>query len=307
MATDVFLRDRQTGTTVRCSVSSAGVQGNDFSNSASVSDSGLVAFASTASNLAGPDTDGFRDVFLYDPGTATTTLVSLNAAGTDSGNDESFDPHISADGTTIAFTSSATDLVAGGSPGGFLQIFVRQGGVTRLVSASEAGVAGDANSGNILFGGNSLSSGGRFVVFQSDATNLVPGDTNGTADVFLRDLQAGTIERVSLATDGQQGDNFSVAPTVSADGRFVSFHSEATNLVPGGASTIQVYVRDRTTLTTLMLSVNAQGTPGNDISALPAISRDGRFVAFVSKATNLVPNDTNGVNDIFEILNPLAP
>jgi Tol biopolymer transport system component len=307
MAADVFLRDRQTGTTVRCSVSSAGVQGNDFSNSASVSDSGLVAFASTASNLAGPDTNGFGDVFLYDPGTATTTLVSFNAAGTDSGNGASFDPHISADGTTIAFTSDATDLVAGGSPGGFLQIFVRQGGVTRLVSASEAGVAGDADSGNILFGGNSLSSDGRFVVFESDATNLVPGDTNGTDDVFLRDLQAGTLERVSLAWDGQQGNSDSFASTVSADGRFVSFASLATNLVPGGASTVQVYVRDRTTPTTLMLSVNAQGTPGDGGGNVPAISRDGRYVVFRSLSTNLVPNDTNGISDIFEILNPLAP
>jgi Tol biopolymer transport system component len=155
-----------------------------------------------------------------------------------------------------------------------------------------------------------LSADGRFVVFQSDASNLVRGDTNRTNDVFVRDRRAGTTELVSISSAGVQGNDTSAEPTISADGRFIAFSSRATNLVPGAADGARlsreppgnrnnVFIRDRLKGTTRRISVSPAGAPGNDNSATPAISADGRFVAFLSDASNLVPGDTNGVKDVF--------
>ena len=126
-----------------------------------------------------------------------------------------------------------------------------------------------------------ISADGRFVAFSSDATNLVPGDTNGTADVFVRDRQTGTTRRVSVGSGGAQGNGLSVDPAISADGRFVAFASDATNLVPGDTNGADdVFVRDRQTGTTRRVSVGSGGAQGDRVSFDPAISADGRFVAF---------------------------
>jgi archaellum component FlaF (FlaF/FlaG flagellin family) len=145
-----------------------------------------------------------------------------------------------------------------------------------------------------------LSANGLYVAYESSATNLVPGDVNGLKDIFVRDLQSGTTELVSLATGGAQGNGFSDYPSISADGRYVAFESTASNLAPGDTNTLpDLFVRDRQNGTTELVSVDSGGVQGNNVSEGPAISADGRYVAFQSDATNLVPGDTNSVTDVF--------
>jgi hypothetical protein len=163
------------------------------------------------------------------------------------------------------------------------------------VSVATGGAQADANSGN-----SSVSADGRFVAFESLASNLVAGDTNGLYDVFVRDRQLGTTERVSVATGGAQGNSFSASSSISADGRFVAFRSYASNLVAGDTNGNQdVFVRDRQSGTTERVSVVTGGAQANDDSFRLSISADGHIVAFVSSATNLVAGDTNGEGDIF--------
>ena len=149
-----------------------------------------------------------------------------------------------------------------------------------------------------------ISAGGRYVAFASDATNLVFSDTNNKRDVFVRDLQTSTTTRVSLNAAGVQGNKESSWPSISADGRFVAFLSIATNLVPGGASGLgDVFIRDRQNGTTMLVSAHCTGGgiphAANSYSLAPAISADGRFVAFRSYASNLVSGDTNNHPDVF--------
>ncbi len=146
-----------------------------------------------------------------------------------------------------------------------------------------------------------LSADGRWVAFVSSARNLVPDDTNGEQDVFVHDRRTGATRRVSLGPNGRQGNNFSYGPVLSADGRFVAFDSEASNLVPGDTNGAEdVFIRDRRTGATRRVSVSTGGGQGNgDSTGFPALSADGRFVAFGSEASNLVPGDTNGETDVF--------
>ena len=168
-------------------------------------------------------------------------------------------------------------------------------GTTERVSVSSGGAQGNGYSFD-----PAISADGRFVAFASDATNLVPGDTNSTADVFVRDRQTGTTRRVSVSSGGAQGNDVSSDPAISADGRFVAFKSDATNLVPGDTNdSDDIFVHDRQTGTTRRVSVSSGGAQGNGDSLSPAISADGRFVAFESCATNLVPGDTNDAIDVF--------
>lgn len=146
----------------------------------------------------------------------------------------------------------------------------------------------------------SISSGGRFVAFVSTASNLVPGDTNGVDDVFVRDLVAGTTERVSLRTNGTQGNSSTTQTSISANGRWVAFSSFATNLVPGDTNGhFDVFIHDRQTGTTELVSVRSNEAQADAPSTSPSVSRDGELVAFKSTATNLVPGDTNGRMDAF--------
>jgi Tol biopolymer transport system component len=172
------------------------------------------------------------------------------------------------------------------------------GQVTQRVSIDSFGAEGNANSGSDET--RAISDDGRYVVFASDATNLVLGDTNGSEDVFVRDRQNGTTIRVSVDSSGVQGNADSFNPTISADGRYVAFASLATNLVFGGTVLgPQIFVYDLETGTTELVSVDSNGVPGNGSSDNPAISADGRYVAFWSYASNLVPGDTNQYGDVF--------
>lgn len=166
---------------------------------------------------------------------------------------------------------------------------------TEQVSVGAGGVRANAQAF-----GEALSADGHFAVFSSEADNLVPGDTNGFYDVFVRDVRNGHTERVSVGTGGVQGDAFSSGGSVSADGRYVAFSSDSDNLVPGDANgTSDVFVRDRLTGRTERLTTGdpAQQQPGGSDS--PSISWNGRYVAFASGRSDLVPGDDNGVADIF--------
>jgi Tol biopolymer transport system component len=299
---DVFVRDRQLGSTERISVDSAGVESNNGSAFAAVSADGrFVAFQSIATNLVPSDTNNQIDVFVHDRQTDVTSRVSVTSDGSQATIGGGA-PAISADGRYVAFLSNGHDLIAGDT-NGTVDIFVhdRQTGTTTRVSVDSAG--GQGNGQSIA---PALSSDGGFVAFVSEASNLVAGDTNGVADVFVHDLQTGAASRVSLATGGGQGNGLSGSAGadhdgyLSADGRFVAFSSAAANLVAGDTNGFaDVFVHDRQTGVTSRVSVVTGGGQSNGESFFPTISGDGRFVAFGSLASNLVTGDTNGVADVF--------
>jgi Tol biopolymer transport system component len=301
--TDVFVRDVQAGATARVSVSSAGEQGNGDSGLivgergglAISADGRFVAFASQATNLVAGDTNGDADVFVYDRQTATTVRVSLTNTAAQA-NDPSVSPVISGDGRFVAFTSAASNLVAGDN--NFADdVFVRDtvGGTTTRVNVSTAGTqtAEHFSSGNAA-----ISADGRFVAFQSLAANLISGDNNGVEDVFVHDRQTLVTERVSLTNAGNQITRSSTDPAISADGRFVAFVSNPVTFA-GDPFVRSVFVRDRMMSTTTRASVSSNGLSGNQDKAHPAISADGRFVAFATTDSFMVPGDDNGFGDIF--------
>jgi len=232
---------------------------------------------------------------LAGPVAGQTERVSIDSAGV-GGSGASQSPSISADGRYVAFHSSASDLVSGDTNLDY-DVFVRdrQNGTTERVSVDSLGTEGDSASFYA-----SISADGRYVVFHGLATNLVGGDTNGTFDVFVHDRQSGATERVSLDSLGAEGNDRSSFPSVSADGRYVAFESEATNLASGDANgTLDIFVHDRQSGTTECVSVDALGVPGNDASQTASISADGRYVVFESFASDLVSGDTNGRPDVF--------
>jgi hypothetical protein len=295
-AWDVFVHDRQTGVTSRISVASGETQGNGSSISPSISTDGrYVAFDSTATNLVSGDTNGHEDVFVHDRQTGQTSRVSIASDGTQ-GNGHSGWPSISADGRYVAFLSRAGNLVSGDT-NGWYDVFVhdRQTVTTSRVSVASSGTQGNGSSTN-----PSISADGRYVTFDSIATNLVNGDTNGAGDVFIHDQQTDVTSRVSLASDGLQGNSDSYIRSISADGRYVAFYSYANNLVSGDTNgTADIFVHDRQTGITIRVSTASDGAQGNGSSYYSSISADGRYVAFQSNASNLVSGDTNNESDIF--------
>jgi cysteine-rich repeat protein len=315
--------------TERVSVGDGGVPGNAASDlsSATTSSSGslssdarFAAFRSLASNLDGAvsDTNAVRDVFVRDRLTGDTELVSIASETGDAANGASSFPSISADGRFVAFSSDASDLVAG-DDNGVRDVFVRdrQDDTTARVSVNGGGGAGNGTSDQPAISGD-----GRFLAFQSTASNLVAGDSNASTDVFVHDRdtdgdgvfdEPGSIAtvRVSVAGNGAQGTAPSDQPAISADGRFVAFRSSASLVAPdANGSVSDIFVRDRDTdmdglfdepdaVATLRVSESGTGVQANGSSASPALSANGRFVAFYSAGTNLVAGDTNGSNDVF--------
>jgi Tol biopolymer transport system component len=289
-----------TGVTTRVSVSTTGAQANGTSTSTAISADGrYVAFGSEASNLVPDDTNNTPDVFVRDRWANVTTRVSVSGDETQAVCCEgSFAPVISTDGRYVVFTSDAPNLVPGDTNHTF-DVFVRDrlAGATRRVSVSSGGVQANAE-GQSYPGG--ISADGRYVVFESSSRTLVPDDTNLVADVFLRDVQAGITRRISLSRTGAQTDGGSYAPAISADGRYVTFSSGATNLVAGDTnSSTDAFLRDVRTGATRRISVSSTSAEANSHSFSPVISADGRYVAFSSIASNLVSGDTNSSTDVF--------
>jgi Tol biopolymer transport system component len=346
-ASEVFMRDRLAGVIHRVALGPDGRQANDDSSQAAITPNGRwVAFTSTASNLVAGDTNGKADVFVRDLVNGVTRRVSVGA-GDEQGNGESFSPSISANGSTVAFASAASNLVPGDTDRGE-DVFVRdlRAGVTRRVSANaislapaisangryvaffsyasnlvpddtngvadvfvqdlftgevrRASIGQGGQQSNGVSGGPVVSGSGHYVAFISYASNLVPGDTNNAGDVFQRDMFSGATRRVSVGTLGRQANGTALSATMSVGGRYVAFDSDASNLVSDDTNgKIDVFVRDTVARTTRRVSVGPVGEQANDYSVEPAISSDGRSVAFDSDASNLVPDDTNGYIDVF--------
>jgi Tol biopolymer transport system component len=297
---DVFVHDRTTGETERVSIASDGTQANETSWSSfpSISADGrYVAFESGATNLIPNDTNGLSDVFVHDRIMGETIRISVASDGTE-GNYGAFYSNISADGHYVAFSSDSTNLVANDTnerPDVFVHDLTI--GETLLISVASDGTQADHSSTH-----PSISADGRYVAFQSYATNLVPKPWiwPGIPDIFVHDRLTGDTTLVSLASDGTWANWTSTNPSISADGRYVTFESEATNLVPNDTNAyVDVFVHDRTTSETTLVSLASDGTQANRTSTYPSISADGRYVAFQSEAGNLVPNDTNNYVDVF--------
>jgi hypothetical protein len=292
---EVELEAVEEGPTELISVDSDEVQGNISSNAPAISDDGrYVAFGSYASNLVTGDTNFDSDIFVRDRQSGTTTRVSVVSGGAQADAD-SINPAISGDGRYVAFVSFATNLDPGGNNGfGIANVFVhdRQSGTTTRVSNTNRKMANSATP--------AISDDGRYVAFQSPDANLVAGDTNSTYDIFVYDRQSGTTSRVSVVSGGAQANDGSINPAISGDGRYVAFQSVASNLAPGDTNGWHdVFVHDRQSGTTTLISGAAGGAQANSESRTPAISKDGRYVAFQSYASNLVAGDTNGTYDIF--------
>jgi len=296
-ADDIFVRDLDAGTTSRVSVTGAGAEANGPSYGPVISADGrYVAFLSNAANLLTVDANGHRpDVFVHDRRLGTTNLVSESLAGGGRGGNRVHRTlSITSDGRYVAFYSSSTDLVADGSTAwGMFARDLWSGATTR-----ESLTATGTPAQEIIEG--SISTDGRFITFDSGADDVVPGDTNGYPDIFLRDRVTGRTELVSVATSGKQGDQPSSRPVASDDGRCVAYFSFAATLVPNdGNGAADVFVRDRSTGTTTRISTAPTGGDADDASVAPAISPDGRHIAFTSYATDLVPGDTNRHGDAF--------
>jgi len=226
------------------------------------------------------------------------TRVSVDSANNQSNQGSSYRsyPSISSDGRFVAFESNASNIVLGDT-NNRPDIFVRD---TLANTITRVSVDSAGNEGNDSSSDPSISSDGRFVAFESDASNIVPGDTNNRSDIFVRDTLKSTTTRVSVDSAGNQANAKSLDPSISANGRVVAFASIASYLVPGDTNNIgDIFVRDLLTNTTTRVSVGSVGSPSSDVLYRPSISADGRFVAFNSSASNLVPGDTNNTNDIF--------
>ncbi|MEN6521487.1 MAG: hypothetical protein ABFD46_10120 [Armatimonadota bacterium] len=287
--------------TARVSISSDGVEGNSFSRRAQISGDGrFIVYESEASNLVPNDTNGRRDVFIYDRSTRTVELVSVSSEGAQS-NEACLSPSISADGRYVVFMSWASNLVPNFEKH-YYQVYIRdlQKKTTELVSISPSGEPANGESGSAT-----ISADGKFIAYRSYAKNLVVDDTNEKSDIFVYDRITRKTERVSVSTQGKQGngdcrDSFRLVPVISADGRFVAFSSESSNLVPHDTNHHKdVFVRDRVSQTTERVSVSSQQKQANSDCEGVSVSADGRFVVFNSSASNLVKSDTNKRMDVF--------
>lgn len=283
---DIFVKQVSTGLIERVSLGPNGVQANGPSWNPAISGNGrYVVFESGATNLIAGGNDG-DEIFLRDLQTDETVQMSFTGSHAEQG---AWDPHVSADGRTVTYVAfsgiNLTDVFA----------LDRQMGLVSPVSVGMNGAQQNAPSYQGV-----LSASGHHVLFSSDASNLVPRDTNNQRDFFVRDLQAGRTTRVSVSSRGVQGNALSGAPNsimprFSADGRLVCFDSNATNLDAGDSgSDVDVFVRDRLTGQTRQVSISAGGVEANHFSSYCTLSADGRFAAFHSLADNLVPGAPDG-------------
>lgn len=322
---DAFVRDRDTGTTVRVSVALGGSEVAGATLGADISDTGRYVALDTFGVMVPGDTIGSRDIYVRDrdldgdgifdetgAGESTTVLISKSSAGVQ-GNGDSSKPAISGSGRFVAFQSMAMNLVPGDG-NGVSDVFVHDrdtdgngifdepGGFSTIrVSISSTSVEANAPSSDAA-----VSDDGRYVAFATDTTSFGFTDSNGLEDVYRRDLQTGTTALVSAATPASTGNSSSRTPSISSDGRFVVFASEANDLLGAGGDTngfIDVFRRDMATGVTTLVSLSSAGIQGISSSGIyrPHVSADGRFVAFDSLSLNLLGpmGDTNGVRDVF--------
>jgi Tol biopolymer transport system component len=303
---DVFVRDLVANTTTLVSRASGpgSAGGNEDSFQAAISGDGrFVVFTSDADNLSAADVDGVRDVFMRDLVANTTTLVSRQSgSGGAGGDDISFVPTISSDGNRVAFASRADNL-SDEDDNGFPNIFVRDVAAATTVLVSRATGAAGAPAAGGPSNLSHISPSGRFVAFSSNADNLSADDDNAFSNVFLRDLDESTTTFASRATGaGGAAANADASSPVVADNARVAFHSTANNLSPDDDDTFDnVFVRDVLADTTELVSraPGATGAAANAFAQSPTTSADGRYIAFTSRASNLVAGTIVGVDNIF--------
>ncbi len=372
---DIFVYDTWTGILERVSVSNSGMEANGASYCPTISDDGtLVAFTSDADNLVPNDLNGFADVFVHNRQTGVTERVNISSNGDEANGITLNAPMISGDGRFVVFSSLATNLIPNDStfneemfvrdlPNGItarpvafndntFEIFASSisqsgrflgfsvpdqpeldsldtnfdwdiyihdrdpdengtfdegNGITELVTVSDSGEIGNNNS----FSQPYISADGQFVVYASQATNLIANDANGTiSDLFVRNRQTDTNELVTISTGGQQANDFTFAffgKYMSDDGRFVVFATAADNLVTNDTNGAQdIFLRDRLNGTTIRISRSGSGAEANGASFTPAINTNGQYSVFSSPADNLIPGDIDNVSDIFVVQNDIV-
>src|SRR5688572_24361555 len=278
-STDVFVHDRQRGTTTRVSVNSSGNQANGVSTRPSISHDGrFVAFQSSASNLSTNNVISAVDVFvhdrdpdgngIFDERNGTTVCASVDSAeiGALGGNSDS--PSISADGSRVAFASNAFTLVVGDTNGA-RDVFIRDlaAGITFRVSVKTGG-------GQSVFGADlpAISADGTVVTMETGGFDLAP-DADFFNDVFLHDTKTGVTEVVNLSSSGIDANDNSFSGHPNGDGTKVVFMSTATNLVTGDRNGVaDIFLRDRSAGTCVRVSLSTAGTEANGNCDSPWIS-----------------------------------
>lgn len=299
ICTDVFLRDRVADTTIRLSNSLDGNQGNNTSFEPYVSNDGQrILFSSVADNLVPGDTNDDSDFygsdgFIWEPGQPLVRITTKANGDQIKGNSSGF---LSGDGKTVYFQSNGQEIMPALYPE-VVEVYKRDM-TTGVITHVPVTYDGSLINGDII--NLQTDDIGRYIVFTALATNIIPNDINGKEDIYIFDTQSGEVKLVSHTPTGFVGNDHSAAPMLSPDGTFVAFRSSASDLVPNDTNgTSDVFLYNIATEEVTRVSVAADGTQANGYSKDAAVCQGGKFVAFTSEATNLVPNDTNGQRDIF--------
>lgn len=291
---DIFLRDTVNATTELISISTTGSTGNYQSGG----DLGLdisrdgkyVVFTSSASNLVTTDTGGKMDVFVRDRTLGTTTLISMSDSGIQ-GNGDSRRPSISCEGSRITFYSQASNLVTSDTNGHSDVFYVDRIGQRTMYNITQAS--------NGYSGFPSISCSGDTISYHTDASNLLAADTNVRSDIYAHDISSDSTYLVSKSTSGTISDGYSYTPSVSADGRYITFESGANNLAGYSNGWQNIYIHDRFTATTEKISKRNSSTNTFQNSSAAKISVNGEVVVYESDDTGLVTGDTNALTDAF--------
>lgn len=293
---DIFVKNLATGAIDRISTDSNGQQAVGVSSQASVSqNNNFAVFTSSAANLVSGDNNNKADIFRKNLTTGQTIRVSTNVTGVEA-DGASKEAQLSADGSTVVFTSSATNLISGDTNSKD-DIYYKNltTGVVERVSMSSASEQANGDSYKAYF-----SADGNKVVFVSSASNLIVGDTNNVADIFIKDLATKEVIRINVDKFATQANGNSDDARFSADSTKVLFSSDATNLVANDTNGVRdIFVKDLLTDDLIRVTTNKNGEQANGVSYNAQFSPDGRRVVFSSLASNLVADDTNGVVDVF--------
>ena len=306
---DLYLRDRQAGTTELISINAAGTDsGNGNTFAGTMSDDGrYVVFTSSSDDLVANDTNGNNDLFIRDRQSGTTTMISRNLSATNGGDDDAQNFSITPDAAFIVYTTLASDMVANDTNvGNDIFLYDRVAGTNTLISRNASGDAG--NDGSDISGHQCISDDGRYIVFTSDASDIISGDTNGFADAFLYDTTTSTYTRIStVAGDDTTGGNGETGnPVISGDGSRIVMWTLASDLVTSVPDTnmdsdyISYLVA---TGEKALVTPNASGTAaasGGSNRSGPRLSDDGRYFAWESSMQDLTSDTNVGTdNDIY--------
>ncbi|HEX2623506.1 MAG TPA: hypothetical protein VHL11_25270, partial [Phototrophicaceae bacterium] len=290
---------KQFVTIERINVTAVGQQAGGGQHPAVSGDGRFVAFWSDSNIIVPGDTNNTPDIFVRDRQTSQVKIASVASGGTPQANAISYaEMDISTGGNLVVYASDGSNLV-NGDTNGVTDVFLYDVGVnqTARISLANGGVQANGRSYRPVISGNGL-----LVAYRSDATNLVANDNNAQPDIFIYDRVVNQVAQVNLSSSGAQSNAEDPASgiAINDDGKFVAFDSRGSNLVNTDTNNSpDVFVRDRSSGKTIRMSVSTAGSQANGASSLPTISGDGRFVAFMSSASNLVADDSNSASDIF--------